>query len=200
MNQQNHYQQLFQASGVDPMAAEQAAAIASKQKTDSSYTLSNADRNIVQAAYQQMFQRQLQEAQRQKEEEEKRIDNDVRQYVLLLDQAQETQVTELINQAAAVKQRLISERHISESEFDRRVRSQDSALWAERYDENEEDDQLFEARWRQETQGLGIPGNPQRNEPPLADDTRQLRERQIELEQDREQSNRRQRRNRDLEL
>ncbi|MBD1853445.1 hypothetical protein H6F87_26385 [Cyanobacteria bacterium FACHB-502] len=190
------YEQQFQALGVDPSTAAQAGAIAQKQANDPSYTLSNEDQNIRNAAFQQILQNQLEAAmqqqqeeqeQRQREEEE-RINAAVFEYVRLLEQAQETESIGLIDAAAAVKQQLLAE-GVSEAEFNQRVSAIDGVLWSESYDYDESDDSAFEARWQKETQSIGVPGNLQHSE--LLDDRfRELREQQLERNED-EQERRR---------
>jgi hypothetical protein len=205
------YEQQFQSLGVDPTTAAQAGAIAQKQATDPSYTLSNEDQNIRNAAFQQILQNQLVEALRQREEEqeqrrreeEERMNTAVLEYVRLLDQAQESESVGLIDAAAAVKQRMLAE-GVPEVEFNQRVSTIDGVLWSESYDDDEGDDSAFEARWRQETQSLGVPGNPQQTES-LDDQLRTIREQQLEQdEKEHEQQRRRRLRHRfqqaDLDL
>jgi hypothetical protein len=191
------YEQQFQALGVDPGTAAQAGAIAQKQANDPSYTLSNEDQNIRNAAFQQILQNQLEAAMRQQQEEQEqrqreeqeRINAAVLDYVRLLDQAQETESIGLIDAAAAVKQQMLAE-GVPEADFNQRVSAIDGVLWSESYDYDESDDSAFEARWRQETQSIGVPGNPQ--QAGLLDDrSRELRESQLERNKDEQEQRRR---------
>lgn len=184
--EQNTYIQTFQAIGVHPQLAQQAGEIALRQAQDPSYNLSNADRNILTAAYQQVFQQQLQQAlEKQKEDT---IQAHVKEYVLLLDQAQETESISLIDAASQIKHQLLSEGLLTETEFEKRVSAEDEALWVANPDQDDTDDAAFEARWRQETAGLGIPGNSLMQDHNPDDAMRSIREEQSRQEKVRNQT------------
>lgn len=182
LERQSSHEATFQSFGVDSETARQAGAIADRQAADPTYVLSNADLNIRNAAFQQMLQQQL-EQQRQ-QEEENGIKEKVREYVLLMNQAQETESIGLIDAATYVKQQLLSEGLLTEAEFEKRVIAEDDELWVANPDPDDTDDAAFEARWRQETAGLGVPGNAQmRDHNPVSSDPMAL-EREERLRED----------------
>lgn len=180
MERQETNTQTFQAAGVNPELAAQAGAISDRQATDSSYTLSNDDRNILQAAFNQMLQQQIEEAERAREEKD--VDAKVHEYVLLMDQAQETESIGLVDAAAQIRMQLVSEGRLSAAEFEKRVAQQDNALMSEGYDEDDSDDAAFEARFAQEL-GAAV-GNLQQGsdqtELQLQDRDRELREQHLD--------------------
>ncbi|HEY9906122.1 MAG TPA: hypothetical protein V6D18_00785, partial [Thermosynechococcaceae cyanobacterium] len=148
----------FESFGVDPDTARAAGEVADRQATDPTYVLNNDDLNVRNAAYQQMFQQQWEQQQCQRDEKEGEVKVKIDEYVRLLDQAQESRSVGLVDAAAQIRQQLVSQGLLTEAEFDKRVEAEDEALWTEGSIAAESDDGSFEARWRQETQGIGVPG------------------------------------------
>ena len=181
MERQDTYTQTFQAAGVDPDLAAQAGAISDRHATDPNYDLTNADRNVLQAAFNQMLEQQLEEAQRVREEKD--VDAKIHEYVVLMDQAQETESIGLVDAAAQIRMQLVSEGRLSAAEFEKRVSQQDDALMSEGYDEDDSDDAAFEARFRQELGAAGLAQlDMEPSEAQQQDIDRQLREQQLDDE------------------